>query len=692
MEGQIEKFVKAKQAQRKGALESKTFNPRVEPPKQPLKMRGIFTTRDRAVVDIVEEMNRRRENCRVEKQKQREIKENWQGLIKKGFGYEPEGRKPVILDYEDGRMLYDILPDKAWKNQRCFIIGGGESLKGFDFSKLRNELVIGVNRAYEIMPCTINYAMDNNLYRWITKGKLGQEAKKKFEDFKGIPVWLDSAGYDYPRGIFILNKSNSHKDTYVMKDGIKSGTNAGFGALNLAVCLGANPIYLLGFDMEGKDGKQVWWHNGYPENQIEKVYDKFILDFKRVESDLRKKGVQVINLNPESKLKCFDFGKFEDIKPIKRPVIVSFYTKGTGYEEQVKQLKITLKRFNLENDIVGIADRGSWHKNTYYKAQFIQRMMNKHRGRSIVYVDADAKMRMNPVLFNNFKYDFACHFHMGKELLSGTLYFGNTKGARQLVKKWIEEDKLHPDTNMPQKNLRTVFNREKKKIKWKALPVEYCMIYDSRSRYRVNPVIEHFQLSRKYKGSKTKRHKLMMNESLDEIQEFCKGKKICILGNANSVLNKEKDIDSYDIVGRMNRGTPRGKKQFIGSRTDILFLSTHMSGENIQRSFNPQFVVWMTACNRLASSWVLENAVQNPKKDWNTLHKELSINPTTGMMTLNFMLKHIGFKSLDIHGFDFFKTKTWYNTRVDSGQKHSGEKEKALFMGMIKNRSNVRLM
>jgi hypothetical protein len=142
----------------------------------------------------------------------------------------------------------------------------------------------------------------------------------------------------------------------------------------------------------------------------------------------------------------------------------------------------------------------------------------------------------------------------------------------------------------------------------------------------------------------------------------------------------------------MNRGTPRGKEEFIGSCTDILFLSTHMRGDNIRGSFNPRFVVWMTVCNRLASSWVMKNAIQNPKEDWDALYKELSINPTTGMMALSFILKHIDFKSLDIYGFDFFATKTWYNTKIDNEQKHNGKKEKALFMSMIKDRPNVRFL
>jgi len=653
----------------------------------------MITTSDKVVIKIVEEMQRRRD---LEKDKQAIIRENWRMLREKGFGYSKEGRPPAILDYEKGRMLYDVMPDGSWKDQRCFIIGGGESLKEFDFSQLKGELVIGVNRAYEKIDCTINFAMDYTLYDWIVGGKLGQEAKEKFEDFKGFPVWLDTVGYDYPKGIFILNKSGNCNISHSMKDGIGGGTNSGFGALSLAVCLGANPIYLLGFDMKGKEGKQIWWHSGYPDKQGSGVYKAFINDFKRVAPDLEEKDIQVINLNPESELKCFEFGEFKNIKPINRPIITSYYTTGTGYETQVEQLKTTLRRFNLENDIVGIPDQGSWRKNVYYKAGFIQRMMKKYPNRAIVFVDADAKMRMNPVLFNDLDYDFACHFYNRKELLSGTLYFGNTKGAKFLINEWIKENESHPTIHMPQRNLQAVFNEQKNKIKWKALPVEYCMIYDSRARQEKNPVIEHFQLSRLYKNygnfAVRKRRGYEMKESLTEIQEFCKGKRICLLGNADSILRKKKDIDSFDVVCRMNRGTPRGKEEFIGSRTDILFLSTHMCGENIHNSFNPHFAVWMTVCHRLASSWTMKNAIQNPAEDWNVLYKELSINPTTGLMALNFILKHINFKNLTIYGFDFFATKTWYNTRIDSGQKHSGNKEKVLFMKMIEGNPKVKFI
>jgi len=159
---------------------------------------------------------------------------------------------------------------------------------------------------------------------------------------------------------------------------------------------------------------------------------------------------------------------------------------------------------------------------------------------------------------------------------------------------------------------------------------------------------------------------------LSEIQAFCKDKNICLLGNADSILRRAHNIDSFDIVCRMNRGSPKGKEKYIGSRTDILFTSTGMSGRMIQSEFDPKHLVWMTVCYRLASPYTLRNAIQNPTEDWNELYKKLKMNPTTGLMALYFILN------------------TWYNTHIDSGQKHSGRKEKALFMDMIKDNPKIK--
>jgi len=88
----------------------------------------------------------------------------------------------------------------------------------------------------------------------------------------------------------------------------------------------------------------------------------------------------------------------------------------------------------------------------------------------------------------------------------------------------------------------------------------------------------------------------------------------------------------------------------------------------------------------------MDNAKNKPGIDWRELEKQLGINPSTGFLALNFFLKRIDFKSLTIYGFDFFKTKTWYNTKIDSGQKHCGQKEEVLITEMLKEKWHVRLL
>lgn len=266
-------------------------------------MGEMITTRNGRVQAIMDSAQQKRDH-------EREWQRNWARLRKLSNGVSP---RPMPVIPAEHNLFSSVVADNAWSGQRCFIIGGGESLKDFDFSKLKGELVIGVNRAYERLDCTIMFASDAKYYKWIHKGKLGAEAKRKFEEFKGRKVWLDSARYCY-KGVHLLTGLNGHGLSFSMKAGLNYGGNSGYGALNLAVCLGANPIYLLGFDMKGKNGKQAHWHDGYPKAQPATVYRKFKAYFESATPILKEKGIKVINLNHKSALKCFEFGKFENIR------------------------------------------------------------------------------------------------------------------------------------------------------------------------------------------------------------------------------------------------------------------------------------------------------------------------------------------------------------------------------------------
>jgi len=215
------------------------------------------------------------------------------------------------------KKLCDVLPSGSWKGRRCFIIGGGTSLKGFDFSKLQGELIIAVNRAMEFVPfATIMIAQDARLWGWYESGDLGLEAKEKFNNFKGYKAWVNCQSFPYPEDLYIIDTKHSSDfnwKTYDYAGGIPLCTNTGLDALCLAVCLGASDIYLLGFDCYGKEGKTANFHAGYPDNNDDVIYkDIFLPNFRDLAVHINKKA-NVINLNPKSTLNCFKFGEFKDI-------------------------------------------------------------------------------------------------------------------------------------------------------------------------------------------------------------------------------------------------------------------------------------------------------------------------------------------------------------------------------------------
>ena len=92
---------------------------------------------------------------------------------------------------------------------------------------------------------------------------------------------------------------------WAMRSGLYHGRNSGFGALQLAVCLGANPIYLLGFDMTlGKGGKSHF-HSGYAMGLKAPKLQAYAENFARVAPLIKERGIEVVNLSPSSALECF---------------------------------------------------------------------------------------------------------------------------------------------------------------------------------------------------------------------------------------------------------------------------------------------------------------------------------------------------------------------------------------------------
>ena len=338
---------------------------------------------------------------------------------------------PVEKEKRETNII-DILGDEAWAGRRCFIIGGGPSLIGFDFTKLVDDITIGINAAYLKIDPTILLSMDRRFCEWANAGAYGKteiEKKqliKRYENLTSMKarVSLEPASFD---GVFNIHCNGAAGLSESIHNGVFHGENSGYCALNLAYILGCNPIYLLGFDMS--TGKQAHWHDGHPARDKSVDMKTFFYAFKRNAAAIKSK-TRVINLNRDSELKCFEFGDFPGLT--KKPVIVSLFNSET--KSMVGALRRCLWKFGLRHKIEV--------NDNITKPEFIKKMMVNHN-RDIVWLDNDAQVTSYPEEVFSFKGDYGTFEHplcLNREL-KGLAYYKNNAAGKALIEA-LKEDKI----------------------------------------------------------------------------------------------------------------------------------------------------------------------------------------------------------------------------------------------------------
>jgi len=183
-----------------------------------------------------------------------------------------------------------------WKDKTVFIIGGGSSLKGFDWSLLHAKHVIGCNDAYQLGDWVDICCFGDSKWYRSHRGKL--------EMFKGLTVtWRDE--FEDEPDVMVLK--GRPRELALEPDRIGWNTNTGALAINLAVKLGCTTIILLGFDMKlGNNGSSNWYKN-LLDKPNEELFKKFHKGFECLKAEMKKKvpDVQVLNANPDSNLNSF---------------------------------------------------------------------------------------------------------------------------------------------------------------------------------------------------------------------------------------------------------------------------------------------------------------------------------------------------------------------------------------------------
>ncbi len=207
-------------------------------------------------------------------------------------------------------MIGKVLKENEWKDERCFIVGGGPSLNGFDFSKLKDKgRIIAVNKSFYDVPfADVLIGMDTSFFRWADSGKLakpplGEKYRKAYREFKGHKIFIASRP-TMIKNVHIIDRTKRMGLSKKFEDGIYTGNNSGVGALAFACIMGCNPIYLLGID--GKHKAKSHYHEGYPYRpQTSKTAKSFISHFQALGQEIKKAGIRVYNCSPISAVNTF---------------------------------------------------------------------------------------------------------------------------------------------------------------------------------------------------------------------------------------------------------------------------------------------------------------------------------------------------------------------------------------------------
>ena len=221
----------------------------------------------------------------------------------------------------------------------------------------------------------------------------------------------------------------------------------------------------------------------------------------------------------------------------------------------------------------------------------------------------------------------------------------------------------------------TIINLEfNDRIKFIDVKYNYCKdrIYD-------NPINESDAYLLHYVGKKQKEEMLLPHnfEGLDKLKKLLENKSIAIVGNSESILSKKQgeEIDSHDIVIRFNKGFPSRNNEALGYKTDLLFLACTLTNQELSY-FNPKYTIkrsrlCLNQCDFSCSQYDRTTLWQ----EGNKLRKRVgkTSQPSTGFMAINFALT-TKYKRIDLYGFDFFKSPTYYNPK-DYQTLHNGDKE-----------------
>lgn len=195
------------------------------------------------------------------------------------------------------------VPTEEWKGEDVYLIGGGPSLRSFDWGLIAGKRTIGCNSAYILGAAIVKIVLFADQPWWDEIGKDGTAS------YGGRVVGVQDPStnlLEHRPWLLILDRVEGPALTGPGSKGVVA-KNSGLAALNLALLLGAQRVYLLGYDMQMTEKERPNWHDVRHQQGNKDVYKRFIGEFRRASVLVKKlwPGREVWNVSDVSKLDCF---------------------------------------------------------------------------------------------------------------------------------------------------------------------------------------------------------------------------------------------------------------------------------------------------------------------------------------------------------------------------------------------------
>lgn len=192
------------------------------------------------------------------------------------------------------------VPSREWRGEDAYIIGGGPSLRHFDWDLVRGKNTIGCNSAFLLGADVVRILLWADIEWWY---KIGE---RRTAEFGGRVVGCPDKDHFPLEGCPWL-LTLPRQETGLGHGALGYNFNTGSLAINLALILGARRVFLLGFDMKLSQDGRPNWHDLRHEAGSPEVYSRFKEGFQTVARVLPQEfpGREVWNVTDDSELEAF---------------------------------------------------------------------------------------------------------------------------------------------------------------------------------------------------------------------------------------------------------------------------------------------------------------------------------------------------------------------------------------------------